>query len=73
MTSGVAIYQSHRECKGMETQRLRQWERYIQIQDQFEIQQEYLRELSENPDFLEHVAREYLRIVGENEMPFHFE
>jgi cell division protein FtsB len=57
----------------METQRLRQWERYIQIQDQFEAQQEYLRELSENPDFLEHVARESLRIVGENEVLFHFE
>jgi hypothetical protein len=37
MTSGVAVYQSQRECKVMETQRLRQWERYIQIQDQFEI------------------------------------
>jgi hypothetical protein len=29
MTSGVPVYQSHRQWKVMETQRLRQWERYI--------------------------------------------
>jgi hypothetical protein len=57
----------------METQRLRQWERSIQIQDQFETQQENLRELSESPDFLEHIAQEHLLTVGNNEMLFRFE
>jgi hypothetical protein len=55
MTSGVAVYQSHRQSKIMETQ------------------QENLRELSESPDFLEHVAQEHLRTVGKNEMLFRFE
>jgi hypothetical protein len=57
----------------MEMQELRQWERYLQVKDQFETQREYLLELTENPDFLEHVAREHLQLAGENELLFRFE
>jgi cell division protein FtsB len=73
VTSGVVVYQSHCQCKAMEMQELHQWERYLQIKEQFETQREHLRELTENPDFLEHVAREHLQIAGENEILFRFE
>lgn len=73
VTSGLSVYRSYRQCKAVEAQKLRQWERYLRIKEQFETQQEHLRELTENPDFLEHIAREHLRIVGENEMLFRFE
>jgi cell division protein FtsB len=72
-TSGLIVYQSYRQCKAMEARALGQWECYLQIKDQFEILQEHLRELIENPDFLEHVTREHLQIAGENEILFRFE
>jgi cell division protein FtsB len=73
LASGVIVYRSHCQCKAMEAQELRQWERYERIRDQFEMQREHLRELTENLDFLEHVAREHLQMAGENEMLFRFE
>ncbi|MDR1366717.1 MAG: septum formation initiator family protein [Puniceicoccales bacterium] len=73
VTSGVVVYQSYCQCKAMENQELRQWERYLQIKDRFETQQEHLRELIEDPDFLEHVAREHLQMAGKNEILFRFE
>ncbi|MDR0418531.1 MAG: hypothetical protein LBH08_03850 [Puniceicoccales bacterium] len=73
VTSGVVVYQSYRQCEAMKNQELRQWKRYLQIKDQFESKQEYLRELIENPDFLEHIAREHLQMAGKNEILFRFE
>jgi cell division protein FtsB len=71
--SGVIVYQSYCQCRAVEMQELCQWERYLQIKDEIEMQQEHLRELIENPEFLEHVAREHLQMAGENEILFRFE
>ncbi|MDR1907220.1 MAG: septum formation initiator family protein [Puniceicoccales bacterium] len=73
VTSGIIVYQSHCQCKAMKAQELHQWKRYQQIKDELETQREHLRELIENPDFLEHVAREHLQMAGENEILFRFE
>jgi cell division protein FtsB len=73
LVSGAVVYRSHCQCKAMEVQELRQWEYYERIRDKNEMQREHLRELTENLDFLEHVAREHLQIAGKDEILFRFE
>jgi cell division protein FtsB len=73
MGGALTVYHSYRQCKTMEIREQRQRECYQQIKNTFEMQQEHVKELTENPDFIEHVAREYMQVVGENEVLFRFE
>ncbi|MDR3317284.1 MAG: septum formation initiator family protein [Puniceicoccales bacterium] len=73
LVGGIAVYRSYRQCKVVEMKEQQQWERYQQMKNKFEIQQEHVKELMENPDFIEHVARERIQIAGEDEVLFRFE
>ena len=69
----IMVYNSYRYCKSMEEQEQRQARYYNTIREKFETQREHVQELMENPDFLEHVARGHLQMVGKNEILFRFE
>jgi cell division protein FtsB len=73
MVGAIAVYRSYYQCKAMEKQEQEQWKRYQRMKNKFEIQQEHVRELTENLDFIEHVAREHMQVSGENEVLFRFE
>ncbi|MDR2200977.1 MAG: septum formation initiator family protein [Puniceicoccales bacterium] len=69
----VAVYRSYRHCRAMEEQQRRKMEEYREMKNRFEIQEEHVKELAEDSDFVEQVARERIQIAGENEMLFRFE
>jgi cell division protein FtsB len=69
----IAVYRAYCQCKTIERREQEQWEHYQRMKNKFEIQQEHARELTENLDFIEHVAREHMQVAGENEVLFRFE
>ncbi|MDR0590914.1 MAG: hypothetical protein LBG09_03660 [Puniceicoccales bacterium] len=69
----IAVYRAYCQCKAIELREQQQWEHYRRMKNKFEMQREHVRELTENLDFIEHVAREQMQVAGENEVLFRFE
>lgn len=69
----IAVYRAYCQCQAIELREREQWEHYQRMKNKFEMQQEHVRELTENLDFIEHVAREQMQVAGENEVLFRFE
>jgi cell division protein FtsB len=70
---GIAVYRAYCQCKTIELRERQRWEHYQRMKNKFEMQREHVRELTENLDFIEHVAREQMQVAGENEVLFRFE
>jgi cell division protein FtsB len=73
ISAATIVYHSYRQSKVIEAREQHQWAHYQALKNKFEIRQEHVRELAGNPDFLEHVARQYMQVASENEILFRFE
>ena len=70
---GGMVYRSYCQSRVMLSKERQKMEKFQQLQEQVEIQKEFVRRLSVNPELLEHTARKNVQSIGENELLFRFE
>jgi cell division protein FtsB len=69
----MAVYRSYCQCREMADREAQQLKRYEVLKDAFDMQKEHVRELTEDTEFIEHVARERMQVADKNEILFRFE
>lgn len=66
------VYRAYCERQFMRQKQLKKQKEYERLKEAFEEQSEYLRQLSENEEFLEHELREHEQQIHEDELIFRF-
>ena len=73
ISGGYSIYNAYVQSREMKAHERQKFEEYQQLKDQVEIKKEFAQKLSEDPEVLEHVRRESLQSVSQDELLFRFE
>ncbi len=69
----TVFLQTYREYQTFKAREAEYAAELVQVRREFEVKEEYLRLVLQDPDFLERVVREKLGYIHPEEMIFHFD